>query len=147
MKKNFGVKRSTVTPIMLESTACRAPGTHTAGTTPKTKASNVITIASDVAHLVAREDRIGRNVDPGVGHLALTGQMAEIRGVRAGQDQRDAGHRPHVGDVFNAEACMRMRRAPRRSASSSLRVTAWPMPNLDGGMRCLPTDSGINPGR
>jgi hypothetical protein len=63
---------------------------------------------ADMAHLLAREDWIGRNGDLGIGYLALARQVAEPGRVIRGERQRHPGHRTRLGDVGDAKACMRV---------------------------------------
>ena len=66
---------------------------------------------ADMAHLVAREHRIGRHLDPGSRDLRLARQVAKLPGVGASEHQRDTRHGAHLRCVSNAKARMRVRRA------------------------------------
>ena len=65
---------------------------------------------ADMAHLVLREDRIGRTGEGIDLEIEQARQIAEVADVSRGQDQRDAGK--DAGAVhFDREFCMRMGRA------------------------------------
>ena len=65
---------------------------------------------ADVAHLVARQDRIGRHVDRGVRKRHSARQRPEIGGVGAGEHEPHARHRPRFRRI-DAKRCMGVRRA------------------------------------
>ena len=65
----------------------------------------------DIARDLAREDRVGRDLDLDVGQHARRRQGSEMRNVLGGQHQADARHCPHAAEIADPETCMGVRRA------------------------------------
>ena len=75
---------------------------------------------ADMAHLVFREDRIGRAGEGIDLEIEQARQVAEVANVSRGQDQRDAG-KPAGTACVDREFRMRMRRAQHQGMHRRLR--------------------------
>jgi hypothetical protein len=63
---------------------------------------------TDVPHLPARKDRIGRSGELGLRYCPLAGQIAELDRILTREHQRHARHRPCFGGIGDAKARVRM---------------------------------------
>jgi hypothetical protein len=54
---------------------------------------------ADVAHLIAREDEVGRYINPGVRQLNTAGQRAEICRLASCEHKAHAWHCPGLGGI------------------------------------------------